>query len=151
METIKNTIYLLSLIIVVFSCKTESKNEEGESLFAHGDYVEIVAEKTDVPRSCRLDSLFIKSEKLRHLPVQYEHGESFQAVVNGTGGLNVRRCAGINCDVLTNKHLAGGDLLTVIGDDSLKGKRVVSWYEVIMGDGTEAWVWAERIDLIEKK
>lgn len=31
METIKNTIYLLSLIIVVFSCKTESKNEEGES------------------------------------------------------------------------------------------------------------------------
>lgn len=31
METKKNTIYLLSLIIVVFSCKTESKNEEAES------------------------------------------------------------------------------------------------------------------------
>lgn len=31
METIKNTINLLSLIIVVFSCKTESKNEAAES------------------------------------------------------------------------------------------------------------------------
>jgi len=31
MKTLKFTVYILSLIIVVFSCKTESKNEEAES------------------------------------------------------------------------------------------------------------------------
>lgn len=128
----------------------EMKNEKAESLFAHGDFVQIIEEKTEPPRSCRLDSVFVESEKLRHLPIEYEHGESFRAVVNGTGGLNVRRCAGLQCDVLSSNSLSSGDLITVIGDDSLKGKRVVSWYQIILQDSTEAWVWAERVDLIEK-
>jgi hypothetical protein len=98
---------------------------------------------------CRGDEFYIRSEHLKQLPLSYETGTSYQAQLNGTGTLNVRRGPGTQFDTIG--VLKAQDIVTVTGDDR-KGKTSVpvNWYRVILSDGNEGWVWATRIDLIER-
>lgn len=132
---------------MVIPAKADQPQTE-QVVYAHGDYVQVYEGQLPAKAECQTDTYYVLSEDLQHLPIEYVPGKAYIGEINGKGSLRFRQGPGINFEEVG--LVSAGEKVTVIGDDSKESKsKIPTWYQVILANGEQGYVYAPRVDIIK--